>query len=135
MDIADINLAEAAENGATVHLEHPATGEKLYVPKGKTQKPMTITLLGMDSAKYKRAVDKFRQKAGRKAKALTTQQLEARGAQLLASVTTGWTEIVFRGEELPFSVDNALLLYTESTWVREQVDEFVHERENFMKTA
>lgn len=56
-------------------------------------------------------------------------------AQLLAKITTGWDNLSFGDDEKPYeySYENAVALYTDYPFVREQVNEFAGERANFTK--
>ena len=65
-------------------------------------------------------------------------------ADLYAQLTTGWSGITYLPREergnpkakpqpLDFTRENAKLIYSEYTWVADQVKAFMEEEENFMK--
>lgn len=130
MDLNDFNLAEKAEQGAELYLEHPGTGEGL---ESNGQK-WTIRLAGTDSKQYRNKSREIQNRRlnkiakGRKADFGGTD-LEA--CELLASCTLGFVGLQKGGETLEFSYDAAVDLYMTQLWIREQVDTFVGERSNF----
>lgn len=134
MDLASFDTSAAAEQGATLHLRHPTTDAPLHTEDGK---PVTITLLGRDSkawqAHQRAATDRTLGRAGRRAKALTAEQIEADAITGLAALTTGWENVTFKGAPLAFTKANAETLYRTLPWVREQADAFVEDRANFLK--
>jgi hypothetical protein len=134
MDISKLNVKASAEQGATLQLRNPFSGEELF---NDDKSPMTISLLGRDSEPYRRtsrATANKNLKAGRAAPKV--EKFEQDGVELLAAVTTGWN-IQFGNEMLEFSPAKVRDLYAdpEYRWVYEQVDEFVAERSNFLKNA
>ena len=131
MDLANLDTKAAAERGADLHLEHPVSGEPLYTDDGK---PLTIRLLGNDSREFKAGLSELAEtRAGKKRTSIAAA--EANGIELLTRVTVGWSNIVYNGEALKFSPENARMLYRERPWIMEQVDAFVANRANFLKLA
>jgi hypothetical protein len=51
------------------------------------------------------------------------------------SVTTGWSGIVWEGQPLGFSEENAKMLFTARPWIRDQMDAFMADRSNFFGKA
>lgn len=132
MDLKTLDVSEAASRGADLTLRNPATGENL---SGEDGKPITITLLGSDSGEYRKKLRSTANQRIATRKKQTVEQLEQEGVGLLAAVTTGWHNIIVNGETLQFSKEKAAELYTQYPWIREQVDEFVNERANFLTIA
>lgn len=60
---------------------------------------------------------------------------EESSAKLLAVVTVGWKGLKFGGKEYEFSADNAIKLYNEYPWIKDQVDQFIADRKNFFKSS
>lgn len=52
--------------------------------------------------------------------------------RLLANCIVGWKGVEYKGVELPFSLQNAIMLLTEVPAVKEQIDFFVGDRTNFL---
>ncbi len=70
---------------------------------------------------------------------LTPDEIERETVELLASLTAGWKLIAPDGSAIdePFSHENAKELYGNPAvaWIREQVNEFAADRENFSKPS
>lgn len=128
MDMNDLDTVAAADTGATMIVRHPVTGDDLM----GDGKPMTLTVLGADSGEFKRAVSDSA-KARKPGKTATIADAERATVDMLTRITTGmsgnWT---WDGKAFPFSKDNVKRLYTERPWLRQQVDEFIADRSNFL---
>jgi hypothetical protein len=68
---------------------------------------------------------------------LTPEELEAEATDLLVALTAGWSLVALDGSMLglPFSAQNARVVYDKVTWIREQVDEFAADRGNFTRAS
>lgn len=128
MDLKDLDLTAAADQGAWLTPVHPKTGEDL---------PIKIHLASADSTRWieEEARDKDKRlkamaKVGRMPE-LSTAEIEERGIRLLASVTLGWEGIEWEGKPCPFNEQNARVIYRTLRWLRDQVDAFVSDRGNF----
>ena len=118
-----------ADEGATLELRHPETEEVI--------EGMTITLLGQDSAVY-RKIQLTKQQAalsriskGKKAVDLDAEKLAEDGIDDLVKLTVAWEGFKLDGKELKPTPDNVRKVYTEWQWIREQAQEFVASRANF----
>lgn len=124
MDLTQLNVSDAGSSDMV--LRHPATGEDLDI---------TIKLLGKDSAEYRKAVSKVGNSRINQRKKVTVEQTQQDALDLLVAVTVGWAGMTENGEELEFSPENAKRVYRDYPWIKEQADEFVHDRANFMMIA
>ena len=126
-DLAKLDTAKVAEEGAELRVAHPTTGEDLGI---------TITLIGTDSKTF-RDISKSRATASlkKKTREIDLDQNESDAVDLLAKCTKGWTGITENGKEVAFSYDNAVQLYTKYLWLREQIDRFMADRSNFLPSA
>ena len=126
-DLAKLDTAKVAEEGAELFVAHPTTGEDLGI---------TITLIGTDSKTF-RDISKSRATASlkKKTREIDLDQNESDAVELLAKCTKGWTGITENGKEVAFSFDNAVQLYTKYLWLREQIDRFMADRSNFLPSA
>ena len=61
------------------------------------------------------------------------EEIEQDGIDLLAACTTGWIGIIIEDKEIPFSTDNAVMVYERFPWIKEQVDTAIGDRANFIK--
>jgi hypothetical protein len=131
MDLSNLNVGEAASRGADMHLCHPLSGDRLKQDDGSY---IVIRLLGADAPEYRQRVHRIANKnvQRRKKSAPSAEQIEEQTVSLLAAITVGWEGIVVNGEALEFSEQAAKELYQDHVWIREQVDEFVADRANFL---
>ena len=109
---------------------HPVTGENTGIK---------ITLLSIDSDEYHKVSMRLQNeniKFARKNRGKTTaEKLNSDALDLLVGVTVGWTGITdgANDDPVPFSAENCRKIYTELPFIREQVDEFLGDRRNFIK--
>ena len=126
-DLAKLDTAKVAEEGAELRVAHPTTGEDLGI---------TITLIGTDSKTF-RDISKSRATASlkKKTREIDLDQNESDAVELLAKCTKGWPGITENGKQVAFSYENAVQLYTKYLWLREQIDRFMADRANFLPSA
>lgn len=143
--LADLNMSPAANRGAVLTLLHPVDRTPLKQADGSV---LTITLLGRDSDEFIKAERRAR-KAARESilkRMPYSPADEDRQANIgLAACTLAWngiptawlTEGGVDETPAPFTPDNAAQLYGNPGvgWLRDQVDEFITERANFLKAA
>lgn len=135
MDIFDDY--NTADERSVLEVKHPATGLPLVMDG---ENPVRITLVGMDSERYRSSV---RARTNKRLKAaadtvrsqVSAEMLESEALDLLAACTMGWTGIYVKGEAFAFSAENARQLYSRLPWLREQVDGFIADRANFLKAS
>ncbi len=120
-----------ADKGATLDILHPETEEPI--------EGMSITLLGQDSAVY-RKMQLSKQQAilnrmakGKKAAELDAEKLAEDTIDDLVKLTVKWTGFEINGEALAATPENFRMVYTEWPWIREQAQEFVANRSNFFR--
>jgi hypothetical protein len=127
------NVMPETEEGHNMTLADPGTGEPLADEAGN---PVTILLAGRDSKIYRKAqrtvTNRRLQKRG--SNTLTAERLESEANEVLSHCTLGWSGIVFQSEEMVCNYINSKKLYDHLPWVKEQVDEFVAERSNFLES-
>ena len=138
------DLRAAAERGAWLQVLHPVTGEELGVAEGA---PCRICIKGADSMSYEEAAARtvaLRSKdiqPNAKRKVTTKRLLEASDklgqaqSEEMAAVTLGWENVEWNGEPLEFTQENAIMVYSEHRWIREQVMEFFGDRANYQGNA
>lgn len=116
-------------DSATVSIVNPVTGDKLGIE---------IELASPDSSKYRaKSLEVMNKQLERNLKAknktATVEQLENNGNEVLAGATISWSGLGENGKELPCTYENALHVYSEYKFIKEQVDEFLGDRKNFFK--
>jgi hypothetical protein len=62
------------------------------------------------------------------------EEIEANGLELLAKCTKSWIGVVIDSKEIEFSYDNVLMIYERFPWIKEQVDQAIGDRANFIKS-
>lgn len=127
----DLSNLKASQDAQVLTLLHPSTGAILE----QDGKPFTISLLSADTNSYKSEFNKI-MKAARDAKGeQTARDAEEKACDMLAKVTVD-CNLVMDGKKLKFSVPAIKDLYfnPEFTWVREQVEAFIRDRSNFIKS-
>jgi len=130
-DLSELDTTKISNEGFDVELYHPATNVGLGI---------VIRVLGRDSdefrkvsnAQIKRRTERFN-RGGFRQPAITPEELEQNTIEILAACTVGWSGVVVDGKEIPFSKDNAKMLYTRFPWIREQIDAAIGDRANFMR--
>ena len=126
-DLAKLDTAKVAEEGAELRVAYPTTGEDLGIQ---------ITLIGTDSKTF-RDISKSRATASlkKKSREIDLDQNESDAVDLLAKCTKGWSGITENGKQVAFSYENAVQLYTKYLWLCEQIDRFIADRSNFLPSA
>lgn len=116
MDINQLFTAEAHEEGAEIRIKSPLDG---------AETDFYITLQGIDSKTYRKAVRKYH-------RALLNEE-EGGEIDLLVSITKDWRGLSDGKNDVPFSAEKAKELYTNAPSVTAQMDSFVADRKNFIK--
>lgn len=127
MDLSELDAGK--ESGEVMKLRHPVSKEEL---------PVTIALVGIDSERFRAASReiinrRLKNQTRRRDTSVKVEEIEAESLEQLAAATLGWEGVELDGKALPFSHVNALKLYRRLPWVKDQVDTFVADRENFLK--
>ena len=129
----DLSTLEPIKDAATYRVRHPVTNELLEEKEG----PVTIDLLSADSDAFRTrqfaALNK-RLRSGKKPK-LSAEDIDDEAIDLIAACITGWRNIELDGEAFPYSPDNAKALLRRLPWLREQLDEAIADRANFIRTS
>lgn len=124
MDLSILDTRKAADAGAVLELVHPTTHKPLDI---------FITLAGVDSQVWKDAQRRqSNNRLKKKSFRLSAEELEAEGVDMLAACTLDWENMILDGQELECSRENAARVYSRFSWLKEQVDEFIGDRANFL---
>lgn len=131
--MADLQLLDSvalANTGEKLVLLHPATEEELDI---------TITLMGSDSDEYRNSIKKRFEQAQRQAKSkkstdMDLDEAEEKSRDLLAKMTLAWENVEEAGKKVTCTLENAKDLYKKYPWIREQVEKFISDRSNFIKS-
>lgn len=127
-DLDSLDLASAAEGGATMQLLHPVSAEPIGI---------TFEVLGSDAPTYRKNIRKLRDMLAKAGEDDEEEDPERRdllsSARVAACAVRGWSGVVWQGEPLPYSFDNAVMVFSARPWVAEQVEFFRNRRANFFK--
>lgn len=133
-DLDVVDTVTLANSGVDMPLK-TLTGVPI---KNKLGKPVVIRLVGTDSEVY-RTLMRSRMIEGvnnRDATALTEEMVVKTQEQALDTVvacTLGWSGVLDRdGTEVKFSADAARVLYKQYPAIRDQADQFIADRRNFL---
>jgi hypothetical protein len=133
LNMFDLNSLKPvkADDGAVLEIAHPESEEII--------EGMTITLLGQDSKLY-RKIQLGKQQAalnrmakGKKAIDLDAEKLSEDSIDDLVKLTTAWSGFVLDGKDLDCTPENVRTVYSDWSWIKEQVQEFVGNRANFFR--
>ncbi len=125
-DLASLDSAAKAEDGAELEVLHPISGEKLGI---------AIRLAGTDSAVHRKATTAIasRRTKGGFRRNINLDDLQAESIEILARCTLSWSGVVLDGKDGPPSKEAAAALYTRFPWLREQVETFISDRANYLQ--
>jgi hypothetical protein len=133
MDLQSFDFKDTEAQKVT--LQNPVTGETLL---GEDGEPIWFSVYGSDSKQFRSATRAFGNKKlskGGRGK-VTLEEIEETSDKILAASTAGWSgNFTVYGEPLECNPENAEYVYKEFTWLKEQIDAFVNERANFLKSA
>ena len=118
-----------AQDVATVTIMHPGTGEPTSIK---------ITVASMDSEKYKQISMKVQNeqlKYAMKNRGKTTaERIASNSLEILVGATVAWEGLAEGDKPLPCTPENVRRVYTDLPFIKEQVDEFLGDRRNFIRS-
>lgn len=134
-DIASLDTVAASNDGAELELRHPVTNAPLGV---------FISIVGKDSDsfreyqrrkfnEYLRAEHAARIRGKNAPPQKSAEEYEDDMLTLLVTCTRSWKGVVFKGVDLEFNAENVRMLYKNSPWIRDQVNDAVGDLGNFLK--
>ena len=136
MDLSrkEFDVAGAVEEGATLHLVGPFDGKPLYdtkTVKGEEiniiEKPVTITVRGMESETVRKVAKKHNRMASKGVKL----DEETVGLETFQAIVIGWENVGDGNGNLECTPDNIRKLFAEYDWIGQQVLAFSMDRTNF----
>jgi hypothetical protein len=126
-DLNDLSgLSDAQEAGIDVSITHPKTGEPLGI---------VIKVVGPDSKKQAKArTAVLNDRVEKKIRKITADRLTEEATSMVANSVLSWTGVEIDGAVVPFTVENAVMVFTRWPFIREQVQSVSDDRANFIKT-
>jgi len=133
MDLTNLDVVSLANEGSKLELCHPTTGE-ILTDDDLPPKPFYVQLLGSDSDAYRNVLKRRAEKSfNNKDKKIDIDDAQRKGAQLLAKCTVD-CYMLENGKVIDCNRDEMTRLYLRYPWMREQVEEFMGDRSNFIKS-
>lgn len=139
-DFAALDTKTAADQGTVVTIENPVTDEPLTDSEGQ---PVTITVLGSDSAKLTellrkngdRRLDRMRKQRDFVVDNVAT--VERRRIERLVAATIAWSGVGLNGQVLECTEANAWTFYSDPRWpwLLDQLDKAIDDRKRFFLPA
>lgn len=130
VEMFDVSSLVPAVDVMTVEIFNPVT---------KRQTGITIEVYSRDSDVFQRITDEQNNRRlrqiGRRIGGikLTVEESKAESLEVLVACTRSWSNMAFEGKRLECTPDNARMIYTKVKEIREQVEEAMTDRSNFMK--
>jgi len=123
VDLSQYDTKKSSEEGAWLEIESP-TGEPLGIH---------FKILGVDSEVYNKQLRKNQDKMMKKGmKNIKSENIEVEGIELLVACTVDWEGIADNGEDLGCTKENVRYVYKNYPWIKDQIDEFIGDRSNFL---
>lgn len=124
-DLATFSQGVKAEN--ILSIVHPKTGADLGI---------RIKVISPDSPQYRKLGNIIKNRnlqALRKGRnGLTSEAIDEGAIELLVGAVVSWEGVVWGGQPMECTSANVRQLFDSCPWIKEQVDEFVGDRGNFM---
>lgn len=136
----DIDLVTAADEGVWMHLEHPASGEYLYVGAEADKKPIRIKVLGRDGDRFRRHARNVAERMARveskyrRAADIPDEISKDFDADWAGGLIVDWENVLEQdGTAIAYSAENAKALAKRLPWLRRQIDAFNKVPANFLR--
>jgi hypothetical protein len=129
------SISISADEGAEMKVLHPVSRRPMALSDGT---PVTVKLAGADSARFRKvqrgATDRrLKMAANNRRAVLNSADIESDGLDSLVACTLSWTGIVLDGKPVECNPANVKMVYLKMPWLKEQVDEFIGDRANFLR--
>lgn len=123
MELNLLNLGTAADAGYDLVLEHPVTGEELDgVIRIRGDKSKIVQQFARKRITEMQKRERM-QKGKGKSEDLTIEELEAMAIESAIVRVISWKNIKLDGEDIPFTKENAEMIFKEYDWIRQQTME------------
>lgn len=131
MELNLLNLGVQADDGFDLVLQHPITGDDLDgVIRVRGDKSRAVQQFSRKRITEMQKRERVLKGKG-KDENLTIEELEAMAVESAIVRVISWKNIKKDGEELPFTKENAEVVFKEYDWIRQQVMEASEELRNF----
>lgn len=129
------DVATREDEGVVVHVEE-ATGELAFYQNGTGQSPVTITVAGTYSHRYRRAMEHQRQRVFRGSRRRVDPEAAYQQAlDLVAACVISWDGFTNNGQPFACTRENAVALFERAPWILRQVEDAMEDHQGFFKRA
>lgn len=134
--LAHLDWAKSEDAGQVVELRRPDGVLMTYKDASGADKPVTITVAGSYSTAYRNAANRQRDRIAkmRRIKA-SGKMLDEHALELAVACVLAWDGLEKDGKPYPCTPDNVRWLLNEYAWVRELVEEAMHDHEGFTRSS
>jgi len=137
----DISKFAIASGSMKMELRDPNTNVVLRDKKGKAL--ITFDLLSVESSEFKKVERKQRDKflkmqsLNRGKIKLSSDELDEDQFTKISSCVLGWSGMELNGKDLNYDKSNVRKILTEDEfgWIKDQIVDYIEERENFTKAS
>lgn len=132
LDLAKTNLADAADAGYEFEIKLPGSGEgtgAFITVRGEMSK--TVKAYARQKFREFQLREQQAKRRGKTVDDLTLEEAEEMAVESAVVRVIGWRGITENGKEVAFSKENAERIFTEHSWIREQVMEESNQILNF----
>lgn len=132
LDLTKTNLAEAADAGYEFEIKLPGSGEgtgAFITVRGEMSK--TVKAYARQKFREFQLREQQAKRRGKQSEELTLEEAEEMAVEAAVIRVIGWRGITENGKEVSFSKETAEKIFTEHSWIREQVMEESNQLLNF----
>ncbi len=132
LDLAKTNLAEAADAGYEFEIKLPGSGEgtgAFITVRGEMSK--TVKAYARQKFREFQLREQQAKRRGKQSEELTLEEAEEMAVEAAVIRVISWRGITENGKEVTFSKETAEKIFTEHSWIREQVMEESNQLLNF----
>jgi hypothetical protein len=125
-DLKQLDIVSKAEEGSWCEIKHPVSGDVTGA---------RLRLAGMDSKRYKDAQRRIAEtRLNRKSTGkINLEEIESEGLTVLVECTLEWDGMVLDGVPVPFERSAIRRIYEGFPTVREQAEQHIADRANYLR--
>lgn len=125
-------VADAEDEGQTFHV-HDEHGDPLYYAD---QKPVTMTMAGTYSRRYRRAEEAMtNRRLKRRRRSLSAEEVRRDQLHLTASCALDWEGFFQGGTPIECTKDNAVKVLEVAPWIRDQAEQVMEDHAGFLQSS
>lgn len=133
----DIKQFEPTVDAVVMEVLDPVTRQPFLKKDGSS---ITMKIYGFDNEEVQKTYRRLNNKrlaavakSGGRGIRITSEEVEAEAIEKIAASIAGWSGFEEDGKEFPYNKSNAASLLKRLPWLRDQVEDFMNDRQNFIK--